>query len=63
MEDQITPEMLTLASIVSIKIQTCLTKFEDEDKKRKRCAERVHKVSPRRRISRSRLSTAGTRRL
>lgn len=34
---EITPEMLTLASIVSVKIQTCITKFEDEEKRRKKC--------------------------
>ena len=33
---EITPEMLSLASIVSIKIQTCVTRYEDEEKKKKK---------------------------
>jgi hypothetical protein len=33
----ITPEMLTLASIVSVKIQSCVTRYEDEGKKKKKC--------------------------
>jgi hypothetical protein len=32
----VTPEMLTLASIVSVKITTCVTKFEDEEKRKKK---------------------------
>ena len=32
----LTPEMLTLASIVSVKIQTCVTRYEDEEKKKKK---------------------------
>jgi hypothetical protein len=30
------PESLTLASIVSVKIQSCVTKYEDELNKRKK---------------------------
>jgi hypothetical protein len=33
----LSPEMLTLASIVSVKIQTCMTRYEDEGKKKKKC--------------------------
>jgi len=33
----ISPETLTLASIVSVKIQSCVTKYEDEVNRRKKC--------------------------
>ena len=33
----LTPEMLTLTSIVSVKIQSCVTRYEDEEKKKKKC--------------------------
>ena len=32
----LTPEMLTLTSIVSVKIQSCVTRYEDEEKKKKK---------------------------
>jgi hypothetical protein len=32
----LSPETLTLASIVSVKIQSCLTKYEDEVNRRKK---------------------------
>ena len=31
---ELSPEMLTLTSIVSVKIQSALTRFEDEGKKK-----------------------------
>lgn len=34
---EVSPEMLTLASIVSVKIQTCVTRFEDETAKKRKC--------------------------
>lgn len=40
----LSPETLTLASIVSVKIQSCLTKYEDEVNRRKKwvAAVRLH---------------------
>jgi len=37
MGEVLTPEMLTLTSIVSVKIQSCVTRYEDEDRKKKKC--------------------------
>jgi hypothetical protein len=42
----LSPEMLTLASIVSVKIQTCMTRYEDEGKKKKKCVRGPARACP-----------------